>query len=299
MRTPGASGTDSVLNLGALRFSETAAFGSPWAWLRGDTLLVYGMNQWPVASYACAEAELVPVNGNRIKVAQFPCRPGHPATAADGSLLAIESGLLVRHARTADGWGVSEPLTERAALYPTAALDGSLLYVGPDGLHLRARNNRERRLGWPITFQAPRAPPLLLRNVLPDALLSATSDGVPFPIFSEGEAVFTTERRVTFGASPGSQIEFPLAPPDARALAPFEFIEFADVQEAIGEVSDVFEKMNQESSARFVTMAGDLTRNGSVEELERCQLEQARLRLPGAADTAPSAHLRQDRRPSR
>ena len=165
VRAPGASGTDSVRNLGALRFSEIAAFGSPWAWLPGDTLLVYGMNQWPVASRACAEAELVPVSGDRIKVAQFPCRPGHPTTAADGSLLAIESGLLVRHPRTAAGWDIGKPLTERAALYPTAATDGSLLYVGPDGLHLRARNNRERTLGWPITFQAPRAPTLLLRDV--------------------------------------------------------------------------------------------------------------------------------------
>ena len=165
VRAPGASAADSVLNLGLLRFSEIAALGSPWAWLPGDTLLVYGMNQWPVASRTCTEAELVPVSGNRVQVAQFPCRPGHPATAADGSLLAIESGLLVRHARTADGWGVGEPLTERAALYPTAATDGSLLYVGPDGLHLRARNNRERTLGWPITFQSPRAPALLLRDV--------------------------------------------------------------------------------------------------------------------------------------
>ena len=165
VHAPGASSPDSVLNLGPLRFSETAAFGSPWAWLPGDTLLVYGLNQWPVASRACAEAELVPLSGNRVKLAQFPCRPGHPATAADGSLLAIESGLLVRHPRTADGWGVGEPLTERAALYPTAASDGSLLYVGPDGLHLRSRNNRERTLGWPITFQAPRAPTLLLRDV--------------------------------------------------------------------------------------------------------------------------------------
>ena len=165
VRAPGSAATDTFRNLGRLRFSETAAFASPWAWLpRGDTLLVYGMNQWPVANRACVEAELVALDGSRSRVERFPCRPGHPAIAADGSLLAIESGLLVRHARTTDGWGPAERLTDVAALYPTTSSEGSLLYAAADGLHWRARNGAERTLGWPVTFEPPRAPPVLLQN---------------------------------------------------------------------------------------------------------------------------------------
>jgi predicted phosphodiesterase len=120
----------------------------------------------------------------------------------------------------------------------------------------------------------------VIRNVLPDASLSASSEGAPFPVFAEGEAAFTTERRVRFGASPGSHITFELAAPDAATQSPFEFIDFADVQEAVEEVSDVFDKMNQESGARFITLAGDITRSGSSEQLARFQAEQARLNLP-------------------
>jgi predicted phosphodiesterase len=121
---------------------------------------------------------------------------------------------------------------------------------------------------------------LTIRNVLPDVVLRATSNGEPLPLSTDGEAAFTTERRVAFAAAPGARLEFELGAPDSAALTPFEFIDFADVQEAIDVVGDVFDKMNQESSARFVTFAGDVTRTGTSEQLARFQLEQARLRLP-------------------
>lgn len=121
---------------------------------------------------------------------------------------------------------------------------------------------------------------LVIRNVLPDASLSARSDGAPFPIFSEGEAAFTTERRVRFVAPPGTRVRFELGAPDAASMSPFEFIDFGDVQEAVEQVADVFDKMNQESGARFITLTGDITRSGSSDQLARFQAEQARLKLP-------------------
>jgi predicted phosphodiesterase len=121
---------------------------------------------------------------------------------------------------------------------------------------------------------------LLIRNVPPDAVLHATHEGSPLAILPEGETSFTTERRFLFSAPPGSTLEFELGAPDRDELTPFEFIEFGDVQEAIDRVSDVFDKMNQQSSARFVVMAGDLTRSGSSEQLERFQAEQSALRIP-------------------
>jgi imidazolonepropionase-like amidohydrolase/Tol biopolymer transport system component len=157
---------DSARDLGAVPWSETAAFGIPYAWLpRGDTLLAYGMNGWPVASRACAEAALVTTMGEWLPLREFPCRPGHAIVAADGSLITIESGLPMRHPRTEGGWGGGEPIGVVPALNPTGSRSGALLYVGPDGLHLRDPGGRDRSLGWPLEFEAPSAPPLLLRNV--------------------------------------------------------------------------------------------------------------------------------------
>lgn len=184
---------------------------------------------------------------------------------------------------------VAEERAERDLRVGHAELEGNRIDVD-DGLAAIRRfepgtielwaNAPSLNLTLVVAEPGPEQWSLVLRNVLPDAVLSATREGVPFPIFPEGEALFTTERRVTFSVLPGSQIELQLGAPDTASLTPFEFIDFADVQEAVDRVADVFDQMNQESSARFVTMAGDLTRTGSIEQLQRFQIEQARLQLP-------------------
>jgi len=83
-----------------------------------------------------------------------------------------DSILFVRHDRLwAAPFGVggvggpSRPLGDAAAMYASAARDGTLLYVSVDGLRLRSPTGVERRLGWPIRYTAPAAPPLLVRGV--------------------------------------------------------------------------------------------------------------------------------------
>lgn len=166
LRVASLHGDGAARDLGELPWSETAAFGIPYAWLpRGDTILAYGMNGWPVASRACAEAALVTMAGEWLPLGDFPCRPAHAIVDVDGSLITIEHGLLVRHPRTASGWSGGEPVGDEPALNPTGSRSGALLYVAPDGLRLRDADGRDRTLGWPIEFEAPAAPPLLLRNV--------------------------------------------------------------------------------------------------------------------------------------
>ncbi len=127
---------------------------------------------------------------------------------------------------------------------------------------------------------APSQWTFVLRNVMPSATLSAQSaTGEPLSVLGE-PTTFSTERRFTLAIRPGDSAEIELRPPDLDAVEPFEFLEFADVQEAIDRVADIYAKMNQESAARFVVMAGDLTRRGSAAELERFQYEQAALTLP-------------------
>ena len=147
-------------------FSEVAAFAEMLEWLpAGDTLLIYGMNAWPVASTECVTALLVPLRGEAKKVARFPCRPSHARVAADGTLIAIENGVLTERHRTADGWGEAHRIGSEAALHPSVSRTGALLYVAGDGLRLRDAQGREHHLGWPVHFRAPRPPPLIVRGV--------------------------------------------------------------------------------------------------------------------------------------
>lgn len=119
-----------------------------------------------------------------------------------------------------------------------------------------------------------------VRNALPEAILSLhRPGGSPVPLRSINTS-FGTERRVEFDAESGGTFELRLAALDADATEPFEFLAFADVQEAIDDVGDVFAKMNREPAARFVVMAGDITRRGGADELERFQREQLALRVP-------------------
>ncbi|MFL5578875.1 MAG: amidohydrolase family protein, partial [Gemmatimonadaceae bacterium] len=82
----------------------------------------------------------------------------------------------VRHARlwrapfeiaAADGEGmrgVPAPLGADPAIYLSAARDGTLLYLSDGGLRLRRPDGGERRLGWPLAYTPPVAPPLLVRG---------------------------------------------------------------------------------------------------------------------------------------
>jgi hypothetical protein len=184
---------------------------------------------------------------------------------------------------------VAQERAERDLTVGHAELEGSRVDVAgglaairrfePGTVELWA-NAPSLKLTLAVAEHGPAEWSLLIQNVMPDAQLSATLDGAPVSLLSQDDLAFTTTRRVALSALPGSQLELEVGAPDAEAHTSFEFIEFADVQEAVDRVSDVFDRMNQEPTARFVTMAGDLTRTGSSEQLERFQREQARLGLP-------------------
>jgi imidazolonepropionase-like amidohydrolase len=84
--------------------------------------------------------------------------------AADGSLIAVERGLLMRHPRTADGWGEGRRLSDTPALNPSVARDGTVLFAAPDGLRLIGPDRGERSIGWPVDFEVPQVPPMLVRR---------------------------------------------------------------------------------------------------------------------------------------
>jgi imidazolonepropionase-like amidohydrolase len=57
------------------------------------------------------------------------------------------------------------PIGNDAALYASVSRDGSLLFVSEGGVRLRSPNGAEQKLGWPISYTAPTAQSLLIRNV--------------------------------------------------------------------------------------------------------------------------------------
>ena len=116
-----------------------------------------------------------------------------------------------------------------------------------------------------------------LQNCLSDAEFVALE---PADLtLTEEPSALPTRRTFVVELPPGAS-RFRVAAPDADDSGPFRFALLSDVQEALDRVSDIFERMNLEPDVRFLLGAGDLTEQGSVEQLERYQDELRALDVP-------------------
>ncbi|WP_437317356.1 metallophosphoesterase family protein [Sorangium sp. So ce385] len=120
---------------------------------------------------------------------------------------------------------------------------------------------------------------ITIENMLADAELSARvgDERVPVELV---EAPFPTQRTFRLSLPPGAEAALSLRPPDEARLEPWRFAVFADVQEKIDSVQDIYAKMNEAEGVRFALISGDLTSRGSPEQLERFQREMKTLRFP-------------------
>ncbi len=118
-----------------------------------------------------------------------------------------------------------------------------------------------------------------IENMLADAELSARvgDERVPVELV---DAPFPTQRTFRLSLPPGAEVTLSLRPPDAARREPWRFAVFADVQEEIDRVQDIYAKMNEAEGVRFALISGDLTSQGSAEQLERFQREMKTLRVP-------------------
>lgn len=123
-----------------------------------------------------------------------------------------------------------------------------------------------------ITLQSTAAIEVELRieNVLPDARLEG------------GELLDRTMTEARWRVTLNGRATLRLVADDADDLAPWRFAVFADVQEAIDDVQEIFARIDREEP-RFALIAGDLTEQGTVEELERFQREMKQLGVPAYA----------------
>lgn len=74
-----------------------------------------------------------------------------------------------------------------------------------------------------------------------------------------------------------------LRAPDREQLEPWRFLFFADVQDAIDRVQDLYASMNTEAGARFALIGGDLTEGGTRPQLQRFEREMKSLNVPAFA----------------
>jgi predicted phosphodiesterase len=133
--------------------------------------------------------------------------------------------------------------------------------------------------GFELTLRADAAQQLelLVQNCLPEAELSLLEGSAQLTPLG-AEEVATRQRWLL--ELPAGTTRVSLAAPDATERSAFQFGLLSDVQEAIDRVSDVFDKINEQPEMRFLLGAGDLTQQGTRQQLERFQAELLRLEVP-------------------
>jgi 3',5'-cyclic-AMP phosphodiesterase len=134
--------------------------------------------------------------------------------------------------------------------------------------------------GFHVQLELPAARELTIeiQNGMPDAELSLTENtgATLTPLAATG--VVTRKRWKLL--TPAGELGLDFGAADADQDAPFRFALLSDVQEAIVNVADVFERINGQKNLRFLLGAGDLTQQGTREQLERYQRELLRLGIP-------------------
>lgn len=120
-----------------------------------------------------------------------------------------------------------------------------------------------------------------VENTLSDIQLTATSPNELDPTVQTSTGEFPTERIFRLeNLTPGESYTLTLAPPDAGDLSPWHFSVFADIQDHIYEVQDIYDRMGSDPELRFCLISGDLTEQGTPEELERFERELKELPIP-------------------
>jgi hypothetical protein len=86
--------------------------------------------------------------------------------------------------------------------------------------------------------------------------------------------------RFRLGPPSGSSLRVEIAPPGTDQPSPFRFAVMSDVQEAIDRVQDIYAVINAQPDLDFLLGAGDLTEQGTREQLARFERELDGLGIP-------------------
>jgi len=153
-----------------------------------------------------------------------------------------------------------------------------------DGLAVVRELGRERIVlwasapAWTFTLDHPGAAgdgvALEIHNAMPDGVLGG--EGVTI---EELPGIVSTRKsyRLTLTGSP---LRLSFMPANAARGGSFRFALLSDVQEALDRVGDIFERINAEPDVSFLFGAGDLTEQGTHEQLQQYQDELLALNVP-------------------
>jgi len=120
----------------------------------------------PFSTLRPSVADVISLDGKRRRLASFPFDATWVRWVDDTTLVYVDADRVMRARVRGDSTIGDSPdaLGSDAALYLSAARDGSLLYVSGGGLRIREPSGRARSLGWPVTYTVPTPPTLVIRN---------------------------------------------------------------------------------------------------------------------------------------
>ena len=171
----------------------------------------------------------------------------------------------------AEAGGVAFQVEEGLAVVRRADPGQLILWGSAPVFHLRAAASAEATSEWT----------LVVRNAMPDAQLVAEAGGAPLAVESlspPGDTSTVKTWRVMLPA--GTEARLTVGPPLWDTPARFRFVALADVQEALPRVGDIYRRINEDPSLRFIFFSGDLTETGTIEQLEEFQARLLESRLP-------------------
>ena len=117
-------------------------------------------------------------------------------------------------------------------------------------------------------------------NCMPDAELGAAASSGRAAEETVVEEPLAT-RKTWFVVLPrGVETRLSIGASDSDLSGPFRFAVLSDIQDAIGEVQDIFSALNRDPAIRFLVSTGDLTARGAESQIERVQEELERLQVP-------------------
>lgn len=119
-----------------------------------------------------------------------------------------------------------------------------------------------------------------VRNSMNAAKLTLTKDGASPQSLIRQPSTLPTVGQWTTMLDANSTYTMTLKTDDADLEGSFRFVVYADVQDKIGQVQDIYQTMSLDDTIQFGLISGDLTEQGAVAELERFQKEMETLPFP-------------------
>jgi Tol biopolymer transport system component len=161
-RGPTLEGVAEMRDLGR----ASTAWGT-FSWAPGSDGVVTSALPLADGQAAHAQAEWIPLEGERVPVATFPKAPAH-MHLYDGRAVWVERNLIWEAPFDLGAGGLigePVPLSSDPAVEARYAADGSVLYISDDGLRLRRPDGETRVIGWPLRYRVADAPePILIRG---------------------------------------------------------------------------------------------------------------------------------------